>query len=451
VNNLLLIITAVTLFVGCYAAYRRSHDPLHPGVFLFPMLFAGYGVWPLVLNLNGDIDRLLGPQRFTEVTVLYLLSLAAFYLGLLQHPSAGDLRRMEALPGRARPFALQIEDKQRRRAHQAAVALALLAVSAQWYMLSNVGGFVQAYSRHKGGGYASSGYVGEALLFAYPAILLLAVARSGKPIRARDIALALITASPHLSQGVLGGRRGPLFLILATLYLAWHIARGIRPTFRGAAIAVSAMVLAVVLVWSQRQFVFMGSESSVDLRRIATVVDVESLTESDYIAGAATVLAADYHSDFYWGYRYLVTLLVRPIPRQLWPTKYADVGATWVDAADAEEGMYDILPAVGFMIPAGASIGFLADLYHEFWWFCLVAAYCFGRVYSWGWYKHRIRGELWTVLFAEMVILGIYVPTQSFSAWFHRYLFMAVFTALFWRLFVGKAGRSLPQGAALRA
>jgi hypothetical protein len=83
----------------------------------------------------------------------------------------------------------------------------------------------------------------------------------------------------------------------------------------------------------------------------------------------------------------------------------------------------------------------VADLYASFAWGSLIVIYLFG----WGlvtlWKRHQLRGGLWTVLFAEAMILTIYIPTQSFSAFYDRFLIMFVVTVVVFKLWV-KRGKS---------
>jgi hypothetical protein len=59
---------------------------------------------------------------------------------------------------------------------------------------------------------------------------------------------------------------------------------------------------------------------------------------------------------------------------------------------------------------------------------------CFFRVL---WRKAAVAKGLWIVLYLEAAALSIYVPTQSVSAVLHRFLFMAIGSALLWKTVVG--------------
>jgi hypothetical protein len=51
--------------------------------------------------------------------------------------------------------------------------------------------------------------------------------------------------------------------------------------------------------------------------------------------------------------------------------------------------------------------------------------------------RHRLEGGFWSIIFFTMLALSIYLPTQSFSAWLLRLMFMSGFAYLFWRAAIG--------------
>jgi len=442
--DLIAFATALTIASGALYAYWRTRDAMHPAIIVAPVLGYVYGVWPLVINYAGDLERLFVPEELEYVAWLYLVSVMAFYVGMcrLRKP-AFAVPRVSQHQFMQGFFSLAMTPSVRKRLFTLAIALGIVAWAAYGYMIENVGGFLRAYSRYKGGGWASSGYIGEAVLLSFPAILLLALSRQGtKKVPVSDVLLALAIALPHLFQGTFGGRRGPLFLVLLVLLLAWYIARGQRPSLRKIVLGIAVIGLAVVVLQSQRRHIYLGSQGGFQAQRIVTLVRAsEHLKTNDYVTGVSTVLTADYFDDFYLGKRYFVTIFVRPIPKQLWPTKYEDVGADWLTRYDPTEGGSEMLQAVGFLPAAGSAPGFIADIYHEFAWGGVIVVYLFGRGLSGLWRRHSLFGGIWTIVFAEAMILCVYLPTQSFSAWFHRFLFMSVISALVWRYWIGPTPR----------
>jgi oligosaccharide repeat unit polymerase len=436
----LWLATLVVIAGGAWMAYSRTRDPFHPAVVVAGPLAFVYGVWPFWLNTDSGLETLFGSEPLTEVAFLYLAALTAFFLGLLRLPNARTLywmRRYAQL--RTNPFNLELSPAARKRLFVAALILGALALAAYIQMISNVGGFVSAYSRAKGGGYSYSGYVGEAVLLAFPAIILLALSRQGTGrVRAIDILMALIIASPQLIQGTLGGRRGPIFLSIMVLFLAWFLARGRIPKLRTLMIGVGVAGFAVLFVMSQRGYLYLGSGGEVDLSRMESIFTPSTLEANDYVAGAATVLTDRYYDDYSWGAPHIITLLVRPIPRQIWPNKYqfAEALLGYKTVSGGDWGHY--VMAIGFAPPTGSAVGFIANLHGDFSWGVVIALFLLGWGFALLWKRHRLRGGLWSLLFVEAMILSIYLPTQSFSAFYHRFLIMAAVSIIAWKLWMKK-------------
>ena len=89
-----------------------------------------------------------------------------------------------------------------------------------------------------------------------------------------------------------------------------------------------------------------------------------------------------------WGRRYLVVLLVRPIPRSLWPTKYADaarfLNIPSIDHIEKDPQLTDFTSTVGWTGAVGSAPGGIFDLWIEFWVGVLIRRLR-GRVGLWPW------------------------------------------------------------------
>jgi oligosaccharide repeat unit polymerase len=432
---LLTGLTGLVLTLTALRAYLRSRDALHPAIVIAPPFLYTLSVWPLALYFVSDLSAFLDEEQLAHVQWIYLLGVLCFCAGLVAAwPKGREFPR--------RPVG-DLSRAAWRRVYAGANALGVLAVSVYLYSIYNVGGFMAAYGRYKGGGRAPSGYIGEAILFAFPAVLGIAVCcRIAGRIRPKDIALCLIFMSPHLLQGTLGGRRGPIFLALASLLFAWLIARGKRVRLGIVALGIGIAGMAVLFVYSQRRYVYLGSEGEVQAERLLDTTIPEQLSPGNtYLFSAASILTAEYHDTFYWGYRYFVTFFIRPIPRQLWPTKYQDMDATWVLGIDEAGKLADMRSAVGFYSEAGAAMPSIADVYIEFRWGMLPFMYGLGWAFSKAWTLHRTRGREWTIVYVVMLGLSVYLATQSFSAFAHRALFICLPTLLFWKYWLRPRGR----------
>ena len=432
-----LACTGILVLVCALYAFSQTRDALQPAVFTAPLFIYFYSIWPFLLNRSGGLPHYFTPSQLEYVALLNFVSIGALYAGFLKLPRRFDRRIMPATVRGYNLFAFEVSPVTRRRLFHLGIFLGTIALAAYWYSIFNVGGFESAYSQAKGGGQASSGYIGEAPLLAYPAIVLIALSCQGLKLWGYHIMAALLIATPHLLQGTFGGRRGPLFLVLSILFLSWFIAKGLRPSFRKIVAGVTVISMAVLLVWSQRQYVYLGSEEKFQTGRVFEVIKPSEIdTGNEYLAGVATVLTADKIGNYYWGYRYFVTFLIRPIPKQIWPTKYEDVGADWLYRYGDEVREERYLSAVGFRLLAGSSTGYVADVYYEFAWGVVLVSFLLGRIFCLFWERHRLRGGLWTILFLELLIVSIYLPTQSLTAGMHRFIFMGGITYVVWRFWV---------------
>jgi oligosaccharide repeat unit polymerase len=438
VFELICVLTLGVAAVGALWAFASVRDPLHPAVFLAPLFGYFYGLWPVLLNREGALHTLFPGGLLEFAALIFLLSIAAMYAGLLH-----GLPRLKKLPPpNLNPFGAMLSPAMSGRLRNLALFMGILSVASFAIQLNSVGGLIEAYSRSKGGGHTDSGYINEAILLSFPALLVLALAvySSGRRIRITHVFMALFIASPHLMQGILGGRRGPLFLVLCIMFFAWFLARGVRPRLVTILATLAMISFAVVLISSQRKYVYLGSEQSIELSRAFNAdglahQDVDST--NSYVTAAASIVAADYYKDYHWGYRYFVTFVIRPIPKQVWPTKYQDMGATWLNAYGDSPENTRFSNILGFSPPAGSAAGSIADGFGEFSWFVILMFYLIGRAFAASYALHRREGGFWSAVLYMMLALSIYLPTQSFSAWLHRLSFMSVFAYLFWRMTVG--------------
>jgi len=426
--------TGVAVGLLTLNAYGRTRDALHPAVLMSPLFIYMYCAWPLILNREGNLYGYFSPSQLEYVALLYFLSISALYVGLL----SGSKRKGSPSGLSIDLFSIEIDEATRRQIARLALFLGVIAVGAYLYKIGNVGGFEAAYGRAKGGGRAASGYISESVLFSFPAVLLYAISRKPNRIAAGEILVAMAMMMPHLLQGTLGGRRGPIFLALMTLFVAWFIARRRRPKMATAIIGIGICGLAVVFVWSQRQDVYLGSGGGIEVERVweKIIPEGEVSTGNTYVAGAATVLMADTLDFTYWGYRYFVTFVIRPIPKQIWPTKYEDMGADWLLRYGDDVRAQRYYNTIGFVPLAGAATGYVADAFLEFSWGVVLFSYLLGRVFSTVWRRHGTEGQFWSVIYIVMIVLSIYLATQSFTAWAHRLLFIGGMTYVFWRYFI---------------
>lgn len=431
------LLTGLVITVGALHAYAKSGDALHPAVVMAGPFGYFYCVWPLLLNRDGALELYLPSDRIEYCALIFLAAVAALYLGLNHRAKLANSRMaLRSLDG----LAASLPGPTIRKIYLAASVLGLVALAAYGSTFDfSAEQFVALYSRHKGGGSTASGYIGEAVNLSLPAILLVAVAVRGRGrLTAGDLTLVLLFALPQLLHGTIGGRRGPIFIVLATLMFAWFIATRRSPRLWHIVGGIAAIGLVMLAIQENRQEVYIGSNESFSISRALDAVAPSEIDNgNEYLNATAYVLTADYHVDFSWGYRYFVIVFVRPIPQQLWPTKYEDVGAAWLEDFGSQGSNARIFEATGFTVPSGVSTGSIADGFAEFSWGVVAMFYLLGRLYAWVWRRHRTHGAYWTVLMFLMLGLSVYLPSQSFSAWLVRFLFCATGSYLFLRLVGG--------------
>jgi hypothetical protein len=426
-----LWLTAGVVFFGIMYAWSRYRSALHPMIIHGSLLLYGYAIGPALLLHQTDLESYFTESWQLEyVMIVNLLGMVSFTIGSCwkQEPLTKLFRGMPTV---------NVPLDARSRVLRLALLFGTIGAVAYWHSISNAGGFTSAYSRAKGGGWSSSGYIGEAPLLVYPAIMLLGLAaRSGK--RGMNILfciLGVLISLPHLFQGTFGGRRGPLFLVLSTMLMAVLTARQKRPSIPVVLGSFGVILLIVIVVWSQRQSWYIGSEREKNVTQESLfdkLVPLDDPAGHYYVFAAGLILNTKYHQKFDWGRDYLVTLFIRPIPHQIWPTKYEDT----VGINNGVDSIQDWKESVGWEPLSGSASGFIADAYVELSWGYILIAYYMGRFFAWIWRNAILRGGIWSVLFMEICILGVYLPTQSLSAFWHRFLFMSIPMWLIWRYYI---------------
>jgi hypothetical protein len=306
------------------------------------------------------------------------------------------------------------------------------------YGLYNVGGFVQAYSTAKGGGWAASGYLRDFKILVVPAIVLLYLSRGKNEWRPLHTALLVLFSSPLLVHGLLGARRGPTFMGITVLVAGWYITRHRRPKLWQVLMGGVGVGLLLLVLVTFRSQIYIGSSFLTGEGPAPTQVVQESLERTDkasygneYVYGGLSALGARARGDFFWGARYMAYVFVRPIPSAIWPTKYQDVG---VGEITGNAGTMAFARAEsGRQVPAGAAPGFASDLYLEFGWGAVLAAFLIGALYGWVWRRHLTTGGFWTVIHVALLVFSVYLISQTMEAVIFRFLEVYLPTLMGWK------------------
>jgi len=438
-HDVLIISTALTIIFMGWRTLRTTRDPLAPMVVFSPMLLYMFAYYPLTrIHSSGLSLAFPNPGVLDIVFVVFLVGVISFCAGLTHRrvPRGAPDRRFQLLP-------YEVPRSVRRKLLRLSIVLGTISVAAFWFMVYYSGGWGRVFSAAKPFLKTPSGYIGELPMLSYPSVLLLAIAWQGRRMTLPRVMTFLLIASPHLIMATFGGRRGPMFLSVCVLGACWCIVNSRRPKLQTIILGGGALGLVLLLLGANRGDLFRPWENEVDFTVVTDRLGTsEQLTTGDeFVAGSAMIIASNELPRHYWGSRFLVMFLVRPIPSAIWPSKYHDTGFGWMRDMPGSSGIMDSewLDLLGFIPASGNAGGFIPDMFLEFSWGMALACYLIGRVYNACWYRWRTRGGLWILLYFEMLILAVYLPSQSVGAWLYRWMLMAVPTLLVWKHVIARS------------
>lgn len=426
----LLWLTAAIIVGALGVAYLRTKDPLHPLMYLGPMLFYIYALIPLVLYYRDLLnDNFPDESDLLFAQVVVASSLLCFCLGCLQN-------RVSPAHIHSRRLDLSFSPPVRHKLIVLSYVLAAVGVGVFLYILAQTGGLVEAYNSPKGGGRAGSGYISSAPLLTIPAMILYLLAQQGRKMNGKTAGMLILFMSPHILHGFLAASRGTTFLALGALVFGWYLTSPRRPSLRMLVAAIVGIGLLMLFLKSQRREIYIGSDFEFNRQRFEeTLIPTDRNSADNYAYTWGLILMSRHYDTHYWGKRYAVQLFVRPIPKQLWPTKYEDTGMASMVTMPGGGGfsLAQWFSGVGWLPNAGSATGFPADAFLEFSWGGLIVCYLIGFLYSYLWKQSILRKGIWTVVYFEACVVSVFLPTQGLSsAWAYRLIYLVVPTALIW-------------------
>lgn len=431
--EVLIWATGAVAFGFTVEAYRSTRDVFHPFMFLGPMLSVPYFVNPMLLYARGHTPYFLPIGAMAAVQLYFVLATIFLASGTL---STGR-------PQGTRNSAIMPHWKLRLPMRQAGIALGIIGVGAFYYMLWETGGFEGAYGEAHGRPWSDSGYVRNLVYWVLPGLILIMISQAGQTFAPRDFGTIAFIAAPIALHGLLSASRGPTFMILVTLGLGWYMVKLRRPAllvFLTAGLLTGALILFLV---THRDSLHLGA-GNIEFKGGSSLVDflARAETGNEYIYGSGTIINTKRTGDYEWGARYVLNLLVRPIPRQLWPTQYEDA-RRYLGMAEYRTSLDHNVRTLGWRATGGSSMGLYAEVWQQFWWFSLpflwLVGWCFGRV----WRMAVSQGGVWLVCYVIMISLSIYMTQQTLQAFLWRFMFIAAGGWLAWRIFVQPHWRRL--------
>ena len=424
--------TAVVILASLISSYQRTRDPLSPLVIFSPMLFYVYVFHTYIVISHPQFSSFLPHTPDVEFVLLVnLLSILGFCLGVCHYRrGANDQQRFQILE-------LETSPAVRRRFFQLGILLGTMASAAFWYMIFTAGGPVKLFLQAKPYFGRHSGYIGEMPMLTFPALFLLAAAWQGRRFTFPRLLIAFCVASTQIAQSVIGRRRGTIFLTAAVLAAFWYVVKNKKPNWKAIIGGTCALGMVLLYVAANRSANALTSISDGNTERFANVLNVSTLTAGDeFISASGIILTSNRFQNHHWGKRIFVTLFIRPIPSFLWEKKWEFFGLEGLKYQPGGGGMKrtEWLEAVGFNTTAGSATGFAADAFLEWSWGGVIACYLLGRGFGWLWKKWVSQGGVWTVVYAESMILSIFLPSQSLGAWLYRFLLLSIPTVLIFRI-----------------
>ncbi len=410
-------LTALICVAGILGAYRKYRDPFHPAVILLPMCSFMYVVMPLYLANGGALFAYVSEDQAIWVQGVIIAGLLCLILGLFQGSNI-SLKCRTPQNDRYHPGILL-------RGGQVLGAIGLLA----WiYVIGSGGGFLEVFGRTNGRGWSEVGYIRETVYLIIVGLLFFFSPPVYQPKNKMWLAAVILLSLPYLIQGLLGAQRGPTFLIVVTLGLSWYLGRGQRPSLATVVLAGLALGFLLTFLVANRGAIYVGSDAALN----TDVSGVLSATEAnEYIFGAGCMIASRQTGSYFWGKRYLAQLFVRPVPRQLWPNKYVDAGVPELEF-NAGVGKAGLKEVMGWQEIPGAAAALVADLWVEFSWLTLPALWAIGYAYGSTWRKAIVLSGPWNTQYTILVLLSIYMVSQSGEAVIFRLVILSLPTWWVW-------------------
>jgi hypothetical protein len=399
-------------------AYTQSKDVFHPLMFIGPMMAFMYAWMPMKLASKGFLDGFFQPDQLIFVQWINLAGVAFLVLGCLSIPCR--LPRMPLQEARVSPSKLVI----------GGIVLGCLGVAAWLVAVMNSGGITAAFSSSYAGGWDDNGYVRDGALLMFPAVLLILAASFRQRFRVLNFCLVAFFIAPWIFQAVFTARRGPTFMIAVILGFGWYLNHRTRPSLLLTAACGTVLGLLMLFLVVNRQNIYIGSDRDMTVDVTAAVEKPDSGNE--FIYGAGGILSAEQRNSFYWGRRYLAQIVVRPIPHEIWPTKYEDFGLPEMSHnAGTGEGFAESL---GWEGAPGSAPGIIADLWLEFRWLNMPALFLIGRLYCSAWRKAQLQGGPWIACYSIMAALSVYLVMQTMEAVIFRLLILYIPVLIIWRI-----------------
>lgn len=406
---------AFVLLAWMLVDWFKTHDVFYPSVYLTPQLL--YFNFALAISgVMSNVERFEFYGGGWGTLVEYQLVATAISVALLLGIRVGASVRANK----------EIETGGRSGMGLYAAGCFMGGIGAlAWGLdVATVGGLTAAYGRAYGGGWSNIGYFREASLLGVAAAPMILLARSGKKMRLLDWGVILMAAGPLIIHGILGARRGPTFLALATILGGYlFIRRKKIPLVLviSGGLFVGALLLFLV---ANRDAIYIGSDKPLDFS-FSKFEKSQTWEADEYILGDAMLRYSDKEGSFF-GLRVLTRLVVRIFPSALWPTKFDDaqrfMGLKTDFKVNAGVPLDGIAGVVGWVPAPGSAPAFVGDLCLELGWLAPLASLAIGVMYGSAWKRSR-ESLSRNLMYLLLVAFSIYLVAQGIETWIFHWLF----------------------------
>jgi len=416
--EVLVGLTGLICLGAAVYVYNVYRDPFHPLIYLTGMFSFIYVYMPALLLKSGELFTFVSEEQAVFSHLIVMASLVALITGCLKGSNS---------PATTPPadFYIPVDSSRLRAGAYVAGAVGLVA----WALtILNVGGLANAYSTGYGGGWSDYGYVRDS---AYLLLIALLILLSPQGLQAKGFIwrLAIVVFSaPWVIQGLLGARRGPTFMVTIAVVVSWFMARGKRPPVLGTVVGGALLGMLLLFLVSNRNEIHVGSDF--DLKANPKDQILNAAAYNEYIFSAGTITASHQIGEYFWGRRWAAEVLVRPVPRQIWPNKWAAMGVpdSYVGIAGGT-----VLDIMGWAENPGAAPAIVADLWAEWGWLSIPIMGLIGWYYGIAWKRATMWGGRWISNYVIVVMLSIFFITQTMEAVIFRFIILMSVSLYLWR------------------
>jgi hypothetical protein len=417
----LIWVTVLVCTILPLVAYSRARDPFHPALILGGLSLFIYAYLPIKLIQSNELFSFVTEEQAAFGQSLALAGLTVLLLSTIVGGSATNgLAQSGVNAGSYSYKVLQ----------NGAFVLGGAGMVCWGITIRGAGGFTGAFGQAYGAGWSEYGYVRDAVYLLIVALMLLLTPECYQHRTKSWIGAVVLFSIPWIMQGLLGARRGPTFVIVLTLAMSWYLARRKRPSL--VLLAAGGLGLGTIMLFlvANRSVIHLGSDFEL---KTDITSGVTSATEAnEYIFGTGSIISANQTGRYFWGRRYLAEILVRPIPKEIWPMKYEDFGVPELtqNAGAAGGGLQAVM---GWSEIPGAAAAMIADLWVEFSWLYLPVLAGIGYGYGATWRRAVTQGGPWNSQYVILSVLSVYLVTQSGEAVIFRLIILSVPTWYVWR------------------